>query len=152
MQYLNAETYVSLWKRILVFLPQLLLLLTLTFRFSRQFDLPFCLMAQTFVIVMYNPVITSQYFVWFLSLLPACIPALDMTLKQAAIHAILWIAAQLSWLLPAYSLEYRGHDAFLYIWLQGIAFFCANVTILARLIRVYKPHLMVKRDDHCHQD
>lgn len=139
LQYLSAGAVVSIWQRILMFVPQLFLLLALSVRYGRMIDLPFCLLAQTIVIVMYNPVITSQYFVWFLSLLPACIPMLDLTLKQAAFHSAVWIVAQLAWLLPAYWLEFRGEDTFVYIWLQGIAFFCANMTLLARLIEAYKP-------------
>lgn len=147
LQYLSAGAVVSIWQRILMFVPQLFLLLALSVRYGRMIDLPFCLLAQTIVIVMYNPVITSQYFVWFLSLLPTCIPMLDLTLKQAAFHSVVWIVAQLAWLLPAYWLEFRGEDTFVYIWLQGIAFFCANMTLLARLIEAYKPMQEVARKD-----
>lgn len=144
LQYLSAGAVVSIWQRVLMFIPQLFLLVALSFRYGRMFDLPFCLLAQTIVIVMYNPVITSQYFVWFLSLLPACIPMLDLTLKQAVFHSVVWVVAQLAWLLPAYWLEFRGEDTFVYIWLQGIAFFCANITLLARLIQSYNPKLVLK--------
>lgn len=143
LQYLSAGAIVSIWQRILMFVPQLFLLVALSVRYGRMLDLPFCLLAQTIVIVMYNPVITSQYFVWFLSLLPSCIPMFDLTLKQAAFHSVVWVVAQLAWLLPAYWLEFRGEDTFVYIWLQGIAFFCANMTLLARLIQAYDPDKVV---------
>lgn len=146
LQYLSAGAVVSIWQRVLMFVPQLFLLIALSIRYGRMFDLPFCLLVQTIVIVMYNPVITSQYFVWFLSLLPACIPMLDLTLKQAAFHSVVWIVAQLAWLLPAYWLEFRGEDTFVYIWLQGIAFFCANITLLARLIQAYKPIVLESKN------
>ncbi|KAK3912709.1 GPI mannosyltransferase 1 [Frankliniella fusca] len=146
LQYLSAGAVVSVWQRVLMFIPQLFLLVALSFRYGRMFDLPFCLLAQTIVIVMYNPVITSQYFIWFLSLLPACIPMLDLTVKQAVFHSIVWVVAQVAWLLPAYWLEFRGEDTFVYIWLQGIAFFCANMTLLARLIQSYNPKLVLKED------
>ncbi|KAJ1521292.1 hypothetical protein ONE63_002970 [Megalurothrips usitatus] len=145
LQYLSAGAVVSVWQRVLMFVPQLFLLVALSFRYGHLFDLPFCLLAQTIVIVMYNPVITSQYFIWFLSLLPACIPMLDLTLKQAVFHSVVWIVAQLAWLLPAYWLEFRGEDTFVYIWLQGIAFFCANMTLLARLIQAYNPIKLWKK-------
>jgi phosphatidylinositol glycan class M len=45
----------------------------------------------------------------------------------------------LAWLLPAYWLEFRGQDTFVYVWLHGIALFCANVAVLTRFIRAYKP-------------
>ena len=45
---------------------------------------------------------------------------------------------QASWLLPAYLLEFKGNNTFFFIWLESLAFFCANVTILARLIRRHR--------------
>ena len=46
--------------------------------------------------------------------------------------------AQTSWLLPAYMLEFKGNNTFVFIWLEGLAFFCANVGILAKMIRRYR--------------
>ncbi|CAI5505679.1 unnamed protein product, partial [Closterium sp. Naga37s-1] len=70
----------SVTDRILSFLPQLLLQLT----FSKKFyhDLPFCLFAQTFAFVAFNKVITSQYFVWFLFLLPLILPFTSLRLQS----------------------------------------------------------------------
>ena len=51
---------------------------------------------------------------------------------------MLWGFAQSSWLLPAYMLEFKGNNTFLFIWLEGLAFFCANVGILAKMIRRYR--------------
>ena len=52
--------------------------------------------------------------------------------------ALLWGFAQSSWLLPAYMLEFKGNNTFMFIWLESLAFFCANVGILAKLIRRYR--------------
>ena len=46
--------------------------------------------------------------------------------------------AQTSWLLPAYMLEFKGNNTFVFIWLEGLAFFCANVGILAKMVRRYR--------------
>lgn len=139
LQYLGSDAPVALVQRILTFMPQLILLLCLSWSYGCRRDLPFCFLSQSIVMVAYNPVLTSQYFVWFLSLVPPSLPWLSLSCRQAVAILALWLAAQLAWLLPAYWLEFRGQDTFLYVWLQGIAFFCANVAILTRFIRAYKP-------------
>ena len=71
-------------------------------------DLPFCIFAQTFVFVAYNKVVTSQYFLWYLSLLPLVIPKLKLSKYEAVTSLLLWGFTQASWLLPAYFLEFKG--------------------------------------------
>jgi len=139
LQYLGSDAPLGLAQRILTFVPQLILLLSLSWSYGCRRDLPFCFMSQAIVMVAYNPVLTSQYFVWFLSLVPPCLPWLSLSCRQAVALSTLWLAAQLAWLLPAYWLEFRGQDTFVYVWLQGIALFCANVAVLTRFIRAYKP-------------
>lgn len=139
LQYLGSDVPAGLTQRVLTFMPQLILLLALSWAYGCRRDLPFCILSQAIVMVAYNPVLTSQYFVWFLSLVPPCLPWLSLSCHQATAIAALWLAAQLAWLLPAYWLEFRGQDTFVYIWLQGIALFCANVAVLGRFIRAYQP-------------
>lgn len=121
----------------LLFMPQLVLLLVFSFIFGKKSSILFCLFVQTFTIVSYNPVLTSQYFVWYLSLLPPNLPRFKLTLRQAAFMTSLWLFAQLVWLVPAYLLEFRAQNTFLFIWFQGIGFFCANLAVLVRLIKNY---------------
>jgi len=120
---------------VLTFLPQVVLLLLLTYKYSSIYEVNFCLFCQTLVFVTFNKVVTAQYFLWYLSLLPLVLPSLLISAKQLLLGALLWGFAQASWLLPAYLLEFKGNNTFLFIWLESLAFFCANVTILARLIR-----------------
>ena len=89
---------------------QVILLLALSKQFgSHTSDLPFCLFAQTFVFVAYNKVVTSQYFLWYLSLLPLVFPArIRLTRSEMATLLLLWGFTQASWLLPAYFLEFKG--------------------------------------------
>ena len=89
---------------------QVILLLALSKQFgSHPSDLPFCLFAQTFVFVAYNKVVTSQYFLWYLSLLPLVFPArIRLTRSEMATLLLLWGFTQASWLLPAYFLEFKG--------------------------------------------
>jgi len=123
---------------IITFLPQVVLLLMLTYKFSNIYEVNFCVFCQTLVFVTFNKVVTAQYFLWYLSLLPLVLPSLLLTTRSIVLGALLWGFAQASWLLPAYLLEFKGNNTFLFIWLEGLAFFCANVGILARLIRRHR--------------
>jgi len=123
---------------ILTFLPQVLLLVLLTYKYSSVYEVNFCIFCQTLVFVTFNKVVTAQYFLWYLSLLPLILPSLLISAKQLIFGALLWGFAQASWLLPAYLLEFKGNNTFFFIWLESLAFFCANVTILARLIRRHR--------------
>lgn len=138
-QYLSFFYSTAAYHRVLTVAPQLALLLALSLVYGSGRDILFCTLCQTVVIVSYNSVLTCQYFVWFLSLLPLCLPDIKLSKLQYAVLGSLWMAAQLAWLLPAYWLEFRGRNTFLYVWLQGVTFFCANMAVLARLIRSYKP-------------
>lgn len=124
----------------LMFAPQFILVILFSFLYGKNNTLLFCLFLQTFTIVTYNPVVTSQYFIWYLSLLPTSIPRFDLKRRQAAILCLLWIMSQLTWLIPAYILEYQGKNTFLYIWYQSLGIFCANLVIMVRLIKSYAPN------------
>lgn len=52
----------------------------------RFFPSPF----QTFVFVAYNKVCTSQYFLWYLSLLPLVLPTLQLSKYDAITSLALW--------------------------------------------------------------
>lgn len=122
---------------ILLFFPQLVLLIVFSLFYGRKSTLIFCLFAQTFVFVSYNPVITSQYFIWYLSLLIPCLPSFNLSLFEAGKLIVIWLFSQLAWLVPAYLLEFRGRNTFLFIWFQGVGFFCANIAVLVKLIKSY---------------
>jgi len=122
------------------FLPQVILLLALSKQFgSHPSDLPFCLFAQTFVFVAYNKVVTSQYFLWYLSLLPLVFPArIRLTRSEMATLLLLWGFTQASWLLPAYFLEFKGYNTFQFVWIESLAFYAGNVGILSKFVRKYR--------------
>lgn len=133
---------------LITFLPQLVLILAVTKRFSGIHDIDFCLFCQTVVFVAFNKVVTAQYFLWYLALLPIVATKIVLTNKEVVLGALLWGFAQGSWLLPAYLLEFRGNNTFMFIWLESLAFFSANIGLLAKLIRKYREK-SCKIDEQC---
>jgi phosphatidylinositol glycan class M len=124
----------------LAFVPQAILLSAITARFGR--DLPFCLSVLTIIFVSFNKVCTVQYFVWYLSLLPLIAPSSAALLpaNRAATAAVVgaWLLALASWLWFAYDLEFRGRaDAFLPLWLSGLAFLGANTAVASTVIQLH---------------
>ncbi|EFA00721.2 GPI mannosyltransferase 1-like Protein [Tribolium castaneum] len=141
LQYLTAWIKnIGIWQKVLVVLPQLVLLLVFSFRYGlNRFSLNFSVLAQTIVMVTYNSVLTSQYFVWIMAVLPLCLWQIRMSVNNAIFLVVVWFAAQGAWLLPAYFLEFHGQNTFLFIWIQSVSFFCANIAILGRLIMFFAP-------------
>merc|ERR1712025_1068711 len=137
MLYLTVE-YDDLGLNLITFLPQVILLLVIAVRFNRIHDVIFAMFCQTLIFVTFNKVVTAQYFLWYFSLLPLVLPHLGFSKKDILLGGMLWGFAQSSWLLPAYMLEFKGNNTFLFIWLEGLAFFCANVGILAKMIRRFR--------------
>ena len=138
MMYLSAKEPSSIIQKVLTFLPQLLLLLLLSYKYSDKSLLPFAMFTQAMVVVTYNPVLTSQYFFWYLSLLPLCLPRFGLSIRRSLCLCFLWILSQSLWLLAAYLLEFRGLNTFTYIWIASLLFFVVNVKILNDIIVYYK--------------
>ncbi|XP_012264255.2 GPI mannosyltransferase 1 [Athalia rosae] len=138
MLYLSAGEVPNILQKILTFLPQLILLIGLSFFYSAKRNLSFSMLSQALVMVTYNPVMTSQYFFWFLSLLPICLPRLKMTLSKSIFLITIWLLAQGVWLFTAYLLEFKGINSFACIWLAGILFFAVNIKVLIEVIQSYQ--------------
>ncbi|KAK7114750.1 hypothetical protein V1264_000755 [Littorina saxatilis] len=136
MLYLTAGDETSFVIKFLTFFPQVLLLVAIAMRFHE--DLPLSCFLCTFTFVMLNKVCTSQYFLWYLCLLPLLVPRLHMSWLKISITSSLWFIAQGLWLLPAYYLEFEGKNTFFYIWLAGLFFFAVNVFVVFTVITHYK--------------
>lgn len=140
----------------LTFLPQLLLSAVLIPLVCAKRDLAGTMLAQTWAFVTFNkvctsqvflppipispshpPLTTSQYFLWYLILLPLHLPTSQFlsrpTLGVSALAA--WIAAQALWLQQGYQLEFLGRSTFTPgLFLAGLSFFVANIWILGVII------------------
>lgn len=141
MQYLSSGGTVetNVWEKVLIMLPQFIVILYLSFGFGQfRQTLPFCIFSVAFTMVTFNSVVTSQYFVWYLSLLPLCINNFQsLTPRKSFLYFGLWLLAQGLWLLPAYLLEFKAWNTFYWIGGQSIIFFVVNNVILTRLIEHY---------------
>lgn len=139
LQYLNSEQHITLLEKLLTFAPQLLLIILISVNFCKcRQTLLFALFLISFIMVTYNPVITSQYFVWFLSLLPLSLNNLkNLSIKKIFLLSVMWFLGQGGWLLFAYFLEFKGYNTFDFIFFQSVIFFLINISIVHVLISNY---------------
>jgi len=121
----------------IAFLPQLLLSAVLIPLVLAKRDLPGTMLAQTFAFVALNKVCTSQYFIWFLMLVPLYLPNSSLLSKpRLGITAgALWVGAQALWLWEGYELEFLGRSTFVPgLWGSGLLFYAVNMWILGIIV------------------
>ena len=117
------------------FLPQALLMLIFSFKFYKHLEL--CLVIQTIGFVIFNKVSTSQYFLWYLWLLPLIIPRLKMSWREAVVLVGAWLLGQGVWLLSGFLVEFQGHNSFLLMHGASLMFLLIQCKIIQRLINCY---------------
>lgn len=118
--------------------PPLILLVFVSSIFSCTEDLSFCLFCLTFIMVTFNTVMTSQYFIWYVCLIPLCYPIINLTFIEILNLIMIWVVPQIGWLMFAYCLEFLGLNTFNLIWVESLMFFIANVKVLSITIDYYK--------------
>ena len=117
------------------FIPQLTLaFLAFPLRFASRHLLT-TLFLQTFAFVSFNKVCTSQYFMWYLLLLPLYMPFAHFRHRSTMMALGLWAAGQAAWLKYGYDFEFLGVSCFYpYMWLASVAFFLINAAITAAIV------------------
>uniref|UniRef100_A0A5K3EQ19 GPI alpha-1,4-mannosyltransferase I, catalytic subunit n=1 Tax=Mesocestoides corti TaxID=53468 RepID=A0A5K3EQ19_MESCO len=147
--------------KILIMLPSVVLVTALSFQLRHR--LSFAWFAVTFVFVSFNKVCTSQYFLWWLVLLPAALAHVESTQKHSKAKGLLaalasklglsptairrfvglaslWLGSQGCWLSMAYLHEMQGgrfwgRGLWLALWAASLLFLAANILILKKLMQ-----------------
>jgi len=93
---------------------------------------------QTFLFVSLNKVVTSQYFIWYISLLPLVAKDLrDIPKSKAAFLTVLWFFSQAVWLFPAWLFEFRGINSFFWMHSGSLIHFLINIFIAVQLVTYF---------------
>ncbi|XP_066926434.1 GPI mannosyltransferase 1-like [Clytia hemisphaerica] len=125
----------------LAFIPQMGTVLWIGAKFYDR--LPLALFLQTFAFVTFNKVCTSQYFIWYIGLLPMAYPYLHIvdpkknikrTARTNVVQLAIWLMPQAVWLGLAYLYEFRKLDVLVYVWLASLVFLGANIYLLKSMM------------------
>ncbi|KAJ3067476.1 hypothetical protein HDU98_009294 [Podochytrium sp. JEL0797] len=134
-----SDGLVSKLSGLMAFLPQLGVSSFVGAVAAIRGDIVFALFAQTFVFVMLNKVVTSQYFMWYLCFLPVVLQRSRLVCgtpqerRRGWMLVVLWVFGQAVWLLNAYRLEHLGHNTFRALHFAGMLFEIINAYILVQL-------------------
>ncbi|GAA99489.1 glycosyltransferase family 50 protein [Mixia osmundae IAM 14324] len=90
--------------------------------------------AQTVAFVALNKVCTSQYFMWYLWLLPLILASVRVSRVEGSLWLLGWIAGQALWLSAAFRLEMLGHTTYYQLWQASVLFLLTNIAILCRIL------------------
>jgi phosphatidylinositol glycan class M len=133
--YLTYDSNLSKMLSYIAFLPQVILILFVTLYLYKHINL--CLIILTMIFVAFNKVITAQYFIWYLSLLPLIIEKnkLFSTKKiKGIIMFSIWLFFEIIWNSYSHFLEYNGENKFLEMWIIDLGFFIINSYIIKETI------------------
>ena len=133
--YLTYDNPFSKYLSLVTFLPQMLLILTVTIFLYRDINL--CLIVLTMIFVHFNKVITAQYFIWYLSLIPLIVHRnllFNVKKCKALIMFSIWMFFELIWNTYSHLLEYEGKNYFMSMWVVNICFFLISCLFIREII------------------
>lgn len=81
---------------------------------------------------------SSQYFLWYLWLLPPILPRLNLSRTRGLALLAVWVLAQALWLSQAARLELAGQAVYVEVWAAGIVFFGANCWVLGQVLGAWR--------------
>lgn len=135
--YLESIRTLPKGMELAAFVPQLLLLSVIGYRLGKR-QLPLACFMQTFVFVTFNKVCTSQYFLWYLCMLPfVLVSCRSVQIYKWLAMAAVWFGAQAIWLKFAFDLEFLGKNTFVPVWVASLLFMLVN-TLIARQIIIHR--------------
>lgn len=120
---------------------QLIAIVYYTFTYNQLEHLNFAMFCVAFTFVTFNKVITAQYIIWYLSLLPIFLPTISLSRNKVISLVGLWFFGQAVWLGSAYALEFEGYNTFICIWLSSLSVLVINVYILRTFIERYNSEI-----------
>ena len=133
--YLTYDINFSKYLSLVTFLPQIILILLVTIFLYKDINL--CLIVLTMIFVHFNKVITAQYFIWYLSLIPLIIHRnLLFSVKKykGIVMFIIWMFFEMIWNTYSHFLEYNGGNYFISMWVVNIIFFLTSCLLIKELI------------------
>ena len=136
MIYLSYASVTSKIFSYVAFFPQFFLVLFSSLKLFPKIN--FCLVVQTIIFVTFNKVVTAQYFVWYMSLIPLIAPNNELCKKKKFLFfglILLWLFFEILWAVYSNVLEDKGKNAFFEIWISCIGFFLTNCYILQQIIK-----------------
>jgi len=147
----------ALWRRFIrsplaSFVPQMALTIGsgLIIGSRGRRHLSFAWFVQTAFFVTLNKVCTSQYFLWYLTILPLVLPALSMSRGKAVSIIALWTGAQAIWLKFAYELEFLKMNTYFEVWWCSMFFLVVNFWSTFEIIKSYRWDIMGQSPSAAH--
>lgn len=131
-------------KNLLMIVPTVVLLIATAVKYNTLDHLSFASFCSAFIFVIFNRVLTAQYFIWYVSLLPLFLPSVILSRRKVGSIVSFWLITGGSWLLAAYLLEFKGYETYAYIHACSLSFFAVNVWILCTFINSYNAHYVKK--------
>lgn len=118
-----------------VWIPHLILFPLISYKYRH--DIPYGVFLLSFLFVMYNKVVTAQYFLWWLAPLILILPNCSLSVLQWIGLLCLFVGAQNVWNAVAYRLEFMGDNLFIWVWLACMFFFVGQMIIVFTIMTHY---------------
>ena len=128
--YLTYDNDFSKYLSLITFLPQMILILSVTIFLYKDINL--CLIVLTMIFVHFNKVITAQYFIWYLSLIPLIIHRnllFGVKKLKAILLLTIWMIFEIIWNRYSHLLEYEGQNYFMSMWIVNIEIMMEHILL-----------------------